>query len=533
MRTKLSAARVLAPALALGAVGLLFAPAKGSFGFTTIGGSLAASSQRDWRIFDNFADGQANNNVTPDANFPGWLGAEVALWKAASEWASRSHGTGAGDPTQTNIGDGGANFDFFFAGAATSAGTSNQNVASVLPSCGGGGTLAYVLTPISDGWTLKYCDEWTWADGPSTINGSQFDIQDIGTHELGHSLGLGHSSNGGATMFGAAGSGQISGRSLHSDDIAGVQFVYGLAAGNKARINSVNVDLVANNVTITGANFGATGNEVWFTRELASSPGSTAEVRVTGVNSTGGGTQIVVSIPSTAGGGDVAVKVPGTGHESLSNSWPLDLVGGGSSDPLTMGGITPASVPALIPGTAKTVTITGTGFDSSIVLSVDLVPVPAASYTIVNSMAITLDMPQTSALGSRTVSIQKGAELAFSFINVVAPSGPVVQAGNGDPANPVSGTLPLTVAGPVGELEYVMYSFSNLPSVFLPYAQLEIGNAFSDLNLIDSYTIPSAGWLTQNLPINPGPALIYIQALTLGQGLPAVDSNVSSFQITP
>ncbi len=521
----------LLPALALAGAGTLLVPAKDSYGFSKIGGSLGANTQRDFRILNNFADGAANNNTADEPNYPGWDGADVAIWKAASEWASRPHGDGGDDSTQPNIGDGNTNFDFFFAGAATAAGNSNQNIASVLTSCGGGGTLAYVLSPINDGWTLKYCDEWTWADGPGTIGGSQFDIQGVGTHELGHSLGLGHSSTNAATMFGSIGSGSVATRSIHSDDQAGVQCIYGTLSGSKARITGINVDLMADTVTITGANFAGSGNEAWFTRAAATTPSSTPELRVTGLSSSGGGTQIVVSIPAGAGSGDVAVKVPGTGHETLSNSWPLDLMNGGSSGPLTLTGIVPSVVDSLIPGTAETVTLTGTGFDATVSVSVNLVPLPASSFTVVNDTTITLDMPQVSALGALTILVQKGAEFAADLITVNAPSGPVLQAGNGDPANTVAGSVDITMAGPVGQLQYLMYSLSNVPSVFLPYAQLDIGNNFSDLNLIASYVMPASSWQTVTLPLNPSFLLVYTQTMTLAQGLPAADSNVSSFLI--
>ena len=115
----------LLPSLAIGGAALLLAPARESYGFSKIGGSLSASSQRDFRIRNNFADSAANNNTTPDANWPGWQGADMAIWKGAAEWASRPHGvTGAGDPLQTSVGDGDANFDFFFGGAATANGNS-------------------------------------------------------------------------------------------------------------------------------------------------------------------------------------------------------------------------------------------------------------------------------------------------------------------------------------------------------------------------------------------------------------------------
>ena len=54
------------PALALGGAALLVFPSRDSRAFSTIGGSLS-EAQRDVRVFDNFADATANDNVTPSA----------------------------------------------------------------------------------------------------------------------------------------------------------------------------------------------------------------------------------------------------------------------------------------------------------------------------------------------------------------------------------------------------------------------------------------------------------------------------------
>src|SRR5262245_10302407 len=61
--------------------------------WSVIGGSIGVATsgngwQRDVRIFNNSADAAANNNVTPEAAYPGALGAPLAIWKAARGWAS-------------------------------------------------------------------------------------------------------------------------------------------------------------------------------------------------------------------------------------------------------------------------------------------------------------------------------------------------------------------------------------------------------------------------------------------------------------
>src|SRR5262249_11356980 len=172
---------LLLPALGLGASVLLFAPLRSTQAFSKIGGSLG-ETQRDVRVFDNFADATADDNTVPASQFPGYTGLELAVWKAVTEWGSMLHGDGTGDPVGGNtLGSGGANFDAFWAGNTSGIGTMNGNIVSAISSCAGS-TLAFTETPISDGWRIRVCDNFTWDDGPGNIAG-RFDIQGVICHE--------------------------------------------------------------------------------------------------------------------------------------------------------------------------------------------------------------------------------------------------------------------------------------------------------------------------------------------------------------
>ena len=325
---------LILPALALGTAGMLLVPAENAGAFSTIGGSLSAEGQRDFRVFDNFSDTQSNDNVTQHANFPGWVGVELAMWKAIAEWGSEPFGDGSGDPLGGNIiGSGGANFDAFWAGASTGVGGTNDNTVSAQNggSCTGG-VIAYVESPINNGWRMRFCDSsFVFWDGPGDNSGGM-DIQGIATHEYGHSLGLGHTSVNGATMFAStSGGGSSNSRSIEPDDIAGVQFIYGVKSGGKPSISSIGV--VGDQVTIGGTNFSATGGEVWFVNNDPTSTGADPRVRITGVASTGGGTQIVVTVPAAATSGNIAVKQNSTGHATLSNMYPVDTGDDPGKDP--------------------------------------------------------------------------------------------------------------------------------------------------------------------------------------------------------
>jgi len=311
------------PAAALGAAALVLAPTE-SHAYTTIGGSLG-QSQRHYRVYNNFTDPTANNNHVITSDWPGYDGAELAIWKACSEWASGKHaGTGAGDPHQWpppgGIGSGKANFDPVWQGNADTVGGTNDNIHSEL-SGSSGGVLAYTETPINNGWRIRYYSTWTWDDGPdTTISGT--DLQGVACHEFGHALGLGHSTDTLATMYPSISGTGVGQRSIYLDDKNGVKAIYGAVSANKPLITGLSG---SSTLTITGVNFANTNNQVWFT-PVAGISNFGVPVKVTGLPSTGGGTQIVVNVPVGAGEGDVHVRQGGnSGNDGLSNGWPYEI----------------------------------------------------------------------------------------------------------------------------------------------------------------------------------------------------------------
>jgi len=283
-------------------------------------GTSMPFDRRDVRVFNNFADPQANDNLTPHPTWPGATGAPQAIWKAVAEWGSARHGDGEGDPSQPgDVGSGGANFDVNWGGLATGIGPIDGNVVSALSSCGGGITVLVEGGP--GGWRMRLCDDLLWDDGPGTqLAPNALDIQGIVAHEYGHLLGLGHSNVAGATMFPTLSGNGVSARSIAADDQAGIQFIYGAAAATKPRIDSA---LPGAQLVLSGANFGAVGNEVWFTPAGPNPSG--APLVVSGLIATQGGTRIALSIPAGAGPGDVLVRAPGAATGALlSNAFPLD-----------------------------------------------------------------------------------------------------------------------------------------------------------------------------------------------------------------
>jgi hypothetical protein len=502
-------------------------------GYTTIGGRLSAETQRDFRVRNNFTDTQSNDNTEVDLQYPGWDGAEMACWKGAAEWGSIAHGDGSGDPTQTTIGSGGANFDFFYAGAADGIGDTNHNIISRISTCGGGGTLAYTETPISNGWRIRFCDEWTWYDGPDATptGGTSFDIQGVGCHELGHALGLGHSADGNATMYAASAGSGTADRSINSDDQAGVQFIYGAMAGTKPIITAANLNPGTGIVTITGSNFSTINGEVWFTNRNSTGIAVDPRVRVTGVSSSGGGTQIAVSLPANAGHGEIAVKQSTTGHTTLSNAFPFDTIGD-SGAPLTVIGTIPSPIENLQPGTAETITVLGAGFSLATEILIDGNPI-AGTYTVLSETQITFDWFPLSSLGAHTLEVVDGLDSDSITIDVVANTTPTLQVGTGDPGNVVSFFAVCMLAGPVGSIQYFVASPSSIPSVLPGMIELDMGNVFQELYEIGVYVIPATG--SKNVLVSLGTLsdiTLYWQTLNIdlpiATGWPMEDSNLQS-----
>ena len=520
------------PSLCLSGAALLLAPPRPGAAFTKNGGSLGAT-QRDVRVFNNFADASANNNTTPHGQFPGRVGAELAIWKAIVEWGSTLHGDGSGDPLGNNpLGSGGANFDGFWAGSADGIGSTDGNIVSAMTNCGGGGTLAFTEVPVSNGWRVRFCDNWTWSDGPGAA-GDNFDIQAVMCSQYGHCLGLGASAIANSTMLGTIPAGETSKRSIEADDRAGVQCIYGVASPLKPVITATEVS--GGSITIHGSSFALSDVEVWFTPvavtgEFVVDP----VVKVTGV--TTDGCTVTVAIPAEAGPGDVLVKNPGSTGSSLSNAFPTDLSGSFGPVGPSIASVSPSAIEALIPGTAQTVTLLGCGFLPVTSVLLDGEPIASARYTIVDDTEITLDMPQAAGLGSRELSVTDGVETSAFPISIVAPATPVLELGIGEALNAVDRDdgLDVLVAGPVGSRVVFRASSAGYPTLER-YLNLDPADAAAPLINGHGFVIPAEGWASLHVPAlpDPGPAGMdwFGLAFRTDAGRPFATSNQQSIHL--
>jgi len=323
---------------------LLLAAATMSLGvdawsYNTLGFSLPLS-QRDVRVFNNFDDQVSNNNNTADPNWPGYNGAELAFWKGVAEWGSSSMGDGSGDPTQPNIGDGDANFNPVWNGNATGPGSGWRKNVAHAPDVSGGGSIAWAY-PSRDGWLIEFADlSYEFEDGPDTIYVLNMDIQGIAAHEYGHALGLAHSNNSASTMYSTIARGSIFERNIIYDDINGIQSIYGVKDSDMPYIDTI-LGSTAPGATavVIGGNFDATDNRLWFNSDLLDDDDPGGEpVKLSGLTSSGNGTQISFSVPTSGiESGAIHAKVLG-GKHTLGEGHPFEYGGLAATDTLILEG---------------------------------------------------------------------------------------------------------------------------------------------------------------------------------------------------
>lgn len=483
--------RALFASLALGTAAVMVTP-EPSQGFALLGHQLGLG-QRDFRIFNNFADAPANDNQTPHPDYPGATGAVMAIWKACVEWGSEPHGTGTGDATQSVIGSGTSNFEPSYQGLATGVpGAGNVHA----PLSGGDGSVFAFMSGGGGGWVCRYYEVYTWSDGPGFISGAHADIQGIAAHEYGHALGLDHG-NPNATMGAGTFTGNINERSINNDDRNGLIAIYGAKDPAKPIITGLSVGAGDTEITITGTQFSDTDNEVWFTNVGFGADGD--PVKVTGVDSTNGGTEITLTIPAGAGKGDVLVKKDLTGAKSLSNAWPMPVDGPPTPAP-TVTSTNPTEFKTLTATNELEFTLSGTSLSlvsNVLVDGVALPNFPTAQYDIIDDAELQMINPVFDELGAVDLTLESPLGDSTFPINVVPPDSAVVRIGAGNDPEVINTFFPdvvLRLGGKPGDILFLFVSPSEVATSFPGLFDLDIGDAGLTLFYLGALVVPEIGW---------------------------------------
>jgi len=181
--------------------------------------------------------------------------------------------------------------------------------------------------------------------------------------------------------------------------------------------------------------------------------------------------------------------------------------------PFGLRAVEPARVPPLIPGSERTILVEGGGFTHDATLALDGEPVPPAAYAYFSNSRLALDMPQ-APIGAHVLAVRLGEESYELPLEVVEATRPILQAGNGDPRNPVSRHTGLEVmlADRVGHEIDTYWSTSDAPST-LESATLGLGGG--EPELIGTVTIPSEGWIAEHvaIPKQLRGETVYVQSL--------------------
>jgi hypothetical protein len=139
--------------------------------------------------------------------------------------------------------EGGAGVYLPYGGATSNSqyGSDNGVNAAMFHSFTWGSTLALATWNYTGGGRMTDCDiRFYGSNGSGSINwsfdldngapGGQYDFVQVAEHEMGHCVGLDHSSHSTAVMYASSSPGSgWERRHLHSDDEAGLQAIYGLA----------------------------------------------------------------------------------------------------------------------------------------------------------------------------------------------------------------------------------------------------------------------------------------------------------------
>lgn len=146
-------------------------------------------------------------------------------------------------------------------------------------------------------------------------------IEDVATHELGHSLGLGHSGVSDATMYSSYAACSQAMRTLASDDISGARSLYGTSTGGTTGGTTDTAPTVRILTPANGTSV-ASGTSIAFSGSASDTPDGTISSRLVWRSSRDGqiGTGASFSRTLTAGSHTITASVTdSTGHTAQAS----------------------------------------------------------------------------------------------------------------------------------------------------------------------------------------------------------------------
>ena len=168
---------------------------------------------------------------------------------------------------------GDSSFRFYYGGTVsdTSTGYDGRNV-TIFRNDSSGSAIATTYSWWNGSNQLLDSDVIFWDGGFTFFTGSSgcgsgAYIEDVATHEYGHVLGLNHSDSADATMYYSYSACTQSGRTLSSDDIAGVRSLYSGSAAPSNSAPSVSISTPSNNASYAEGTSVSFSGSSWDTQD--------------------------------------------------------------------------------------------------------------------------------------------------------------------------------------------------------------------------------------------------------------------------
>ena len=229
----------------------------------------------------------------------------------------------------------GTPFRFSYAGqlSSTTTGYDQKNVI-LFRKDSNGGAIASTYSWASNGYLVDsdvifWDGSYRFFTGSSGCSSGVY-VEDIGAHELGHAMGLSHSSIAEATMYGSYKTCSQTQRTLASDDIAGAKKLYG-SSGTTDTAPTVTILAPANGMSVTA------GTTVTFSGSAIDTPDGDLSSRLSWRSNIDGqiGTGATFSRTLTAGSHTITTTVTDSSGRTTSASILLNITQASTGATLT------------------------------------------------------------------------------------------------------------------------------------------------------------------------------------------------------